>query len=189
MNSNAYEVFIYMLIHFLLLFFKNFISNWLNKILNINNTKNKKNKLELLKQKLNSLNEQIREVSSTNEYVKYAKMERQINNIKEEIIKLKNSEPNINDSSINNSFYKNINMFFHSKNILIFLPYLIEYFLFNNKYLEIDYEINKNNIVVKYYYNENDNQYYALIPVNIILLCETMVFNSIYNLIVKFFNY
>ena len=116
-------------------------------------------------------------------------MERQINNIKEEINKLQNSEPNINDSSINNSFYKKINMFFHSKNILIFLPYLIEYFLFNNKYLEVDYEINKNNIVVKYYYNENDNQYYALIPVNIILLCETMVFNSIYNLIVKFFNY
>ena len=188
MNTNAFEVFIYMIIHLLLLFFKNFISNWLNKIFNINNNKKKKNKIELLKQKLNSLNEQIREISSVNEYVKYAKMERQINNIKEEIIKLQNSEPNIKDPSMENNFYNKIKIFYHSNNILTFLPYLIEFFFFRNKYLEVDYESNENNIVANYYYNENDNEYYALIPVNIILLCETMVFNSIYNLIVKFFN-
>ena len=182
MNPNAYEVFIYMIIHLLLLLFKNFISNWFKKIFNINDSKRNKNRLELLKQKLNSLNEQLREISQINEYVKYTKIERQINNIKEEM-KLNKSNQNINDSSKKKKFYLSSCL----KNIVIYLPYFIEYFLVKNKYLEVDYESNKNNIVAYHFYNEEDNEYYALIPVYRILLCETIVFNSIYNLILKLF--
>ena len=71
----------------------------------------------------------------------------------------------------------------------MFIVYIIEYFILKNKYLEVDYNNNKTNIVVNHYYNENDNKYYTLIPVYRILICETLVLNSIQNIIQKLKSY
>ena len=196
MNQNAYDVFKYMIIHLLLFLFKNIFSKWLLKIAN-KESKNDKKEIELMKQKLESLKEQIREISPTSEYAKYAKMERQINNLNDEI-KRRESYSFLNNMNNKNSvhFQQDMNIFqkiIHkalNSYIFKFFMYfvnIIEYILLKNEYLEIDYEINKNNILVNYYYNENDNKYYSLIPVYKILISETIVLNSLFNLAQKLF--
>ena len=69
----------------------------------------------------------------------------------------------------------------------MFFVNFIEYLLLKNEYLEIDFESNENNIVANYFYNEDDNKYYALIPVYRILICETLVLITMSNLIQKLF--
>ena len=180
MNSNAYEVSIYMIIHILILLLKNLISNILKKIYNFNKSKNDKNTLEIMKQKLNYLNEQINDISPFNEYPKYTKTERQINKLNIDIdqIEKKSNLKNIDyskDSKRINSLLRN----YWNKIFEFIIIIFIEYILLKNKYLEVDYKYNKNNIVANHYYNENDNKIYVLIPVHIILLYETLVLNSI----------
>ena len=183
MNPNAYEVSIYMIIHLIIFLFKNYIFKIINKLFD-NETKNNDNEIEIMKQKMKSLNEQIRNISPTNEYAKYAKIERQINKLNTE---LNQKEKGTNIKNRKDS--KNILSFLDSHRIrfFMFLIFLIEYFLMKNKYLEVDYEYNKNNIVANYFYNEKDNKYYSLVPVYRIIICEELVLNSFQNIIQKLF--
>ena len=191
MNQSSYDVSKYMIIHLLLFIFNNFVSKWLLKILNPKSKDNKK-EVDLLKQKLESLKEQLREISPTSEYVKYTKMERQINNINDEIKKkesqsyLNNLNQNLQSQQEMNIFQKIINGMMNSY-IFKFMYFvnIIEYILLKNEYLEVDYQSNSNNIIVNHYYNVDDNKDYALIPVYKILISETIVLNSLSNLVQK----
>ena len=190
MNDNTFDVIKYMFIHLLIFLFKNFISKWL---LNISdNSKIDKSELEIMKQKLDLLKEELREISPINEYVRYTKMERQINNLNDEIKQKESSlfyqNFNLNVSNTSKNENKNILQKIMNSYIFIFFMYfinIIEYFILKNEYLEVDYENNENNIIVNYFYNEEKNKYYALIPVYRILLAETIILNSLYNLIKK----
>ena len=198
MNPNSYEVFLYMLLHLFLFLFKDLLLKLMNYIYNRNKSKNDQNELIQMKKQLNSLNEQLKEISPSSEYTKYTKIERQIHKLnsqiiqKEEDIKLKNKKVNISNNSLEGKkIISNIYSFINSisSKVLLFIVYIIEYFILKNKYLEVDYNNNKTNIVVNHYYNENDNKYYTLIPVYRILICETLVLNSIQNIIQKLKSY
>ena len=198
MNPNSYEVFLYMLLHLFLFLFKDLLLKLMNYIYNRNKSKNDQNELIQMKKQLNSLNEQLKEISPSSEYTKYTKIERQIHKLnsqiiqKEEDIKLKNMKVNISNNSLEGKkIISNIYSFINSisSKVLLFVVYIIEYFILKNKYLEVDYNNNKTNIVVNHYYNENDNKYYTLIPVYRILICETLVLNSIQNIIQKLKSY
>ena len=188
MNENAFNTLKYMLIHFFIFLFKNFIAKWLLDLSNRSISNKHKNELELLKQKRDKLREEIREVSSTSEYVKFAKMERQINSLNDEIKRREsmNIEINVNDNiSEMNIFQKIINSILNSYIFKFFMYFInvFEFFILKNTYLEIDYEENKNNIIANYFYDENKNQDYSLIPISRILFCETIVLNSLMSLI------
>ena len=196
MTPNANEVLNYMLIHLLLFLFKNFILQWILNLLKPKSKNNNDSELQLKKQKLESLKEQLREISPINEYAKYAKMERQINNLDEEIKQRENNsffkqEMNEISSGTQNMnkcqrfIYTILNSYFF-KFFMLFAN-IIEYLLLKNKYLEVEYLSNKNNIVVNHYYNKDDNEEYALIPVYRILICETLVLSSLSNLTQKLF--
>ena len=191
MNQNSYDVLKYMIIHLLLFLVKNVFSKLLLKISFKYDSKEDENEIEIMKKNLEALKDKKREISPKDEYVKYTKMERQIDNLSDEI-KRKETEMNLknfNDNYINpqemNFFQKIINSTFNSYLFSFFMYFIniIEYIILKNEYLEVDYESNKNNIVANYYYNENDNKYYSLIPVYRILISETIVLNSLYNLI------
>ena len=188
MNENAFNTLKYMLIHLFIFLFKNFIAKWLLDLSNRSISNKHKNELELLKQKRDKLREEIREVSSTSEYVKFAKMERQINSLNDEIKRREsmNIENNVNNNiSEMNIFQKMINSILNSYIFKFFMYFInvFEFFILKNTYLEIDYEENKNNIIANYFYDENKNQDYSLIPISRILFCETIVLNSLMNLI------
>ena len=192
MNPNANDVSKYMIIHLLLFIFKNIISKWLLK-LSAPKDKNSDKETELLKQQLETLKEQISEISATSEYVKYTKMQRQIDNLNERINN-KESQSHLNNINLNqqndlNIFQKMINRILNSYIYKFFMYFLniIEYIFLKNEYLEVDYNSNKNNIIVNHYYNEEDNKDYALIPVYKILIFESVVINSLYNLAQKIF--
>ena len=190
MNQNAYDVIKYMIIHLLLFLFKNVIAKWLSK--ESNSPTSEDTELGLMKQKLNTLKEKIREISPTNEYAKYTKMDRQINNLSEEIKKIESKKyyQNLGLNFLNSSKDTNKTMLqkivgSYTFKFSMFLINIIEYFLLKNEYLEVDYEKYKSNIIVNHYYNEDKNNYYALIPVYRILICETIVLGSIQNLVDK----
>ena len=82
MNENAFDTLKYMCIHLFIFLFKNVFIKWLSKYSNRSIEKAKHQELDILKQKRDKLKEDIREISSTSDYVKYAKMERQIDNLK-----------------------------------------------------------------------------------------------------------
>ena len=198
MNPNSYEVFLYMLLHLFLFLFKDLLLKLMNYIYNRNKSKNDQNEFIQMKKQLNSLNEQLKEISPSSEYTKYTKIERQIHKLnsqiiqKEEDIKLKNKKVNISNNSLEGKkIISNIYSFINSisSKVLLFIVYIIEYFILKNKYLEVDYNNNKTNIVVNHYYYKNDNKYYTLIPVYRILICETLVLNSIQNIIQKLKSY
>ena len=188
MNENSLATLKYMCIHLFIFLFKNIFVNWLLKYSKKDIINKKQNDIELLEQKRDNLKEKIREVSSVNEYVKFAKMERQINNLNDEIHRLKTLKVN---SNINDNMSSNMNivqkiiisilnsMFFK---FFMFFINIIEYFIFRNKYLEIDYQEKKNNIIVNYFYDESKNSDYSLISISRILLCETIVLNSLLDL-------
>ena len=179
-----------MTIHLFLFLFRNVIAKWLIKL--SNSPKNEKNELDLIKQKLNTLQEEIREISPSSDYAKYTKMERQINYLNDEI---KKKETELLYQNLNFNFLsspKNQNIFqkiINSYTFKFFMYFIniIEIFLLKNKFFEVDYESNKNNIVVNYFYNEKKNNHYSLIPVYRILIAETIVLNSLYNLLQKMF--
>ena len=188
MNENSLATLKYMCIHLFIFLFKNIFVNWLLKYSKKDIINKKQNDIELLEQKRDNLKEKIREVSSVNEYVKFAKMERQINNLNDEIRRLKtlkvNSNINDNMSSNMNIVQKIIISILNSVFFKFFMFFIniIEYFIFRNKYLEIDYQENKNNIIVNYFYDESKNSDYSLISISRILLCETIVLNSLLDL-------
>ena len=189
MNQNEYYVIKYMTIHLLIFIFKNIIVKYILKISNTTENDND-DELEIMKKKLESLKDQIREISPTSEYVKFINMERQINELNEKIKKeeSKNFYKNLNINIFNNSENKNIFQKILNSFVFKFFMYFvnfIEYFFVKNEYLEVDYESNKNNIIVNHFYNEEINEYYALIPVFRILIAETVVLNSLYNFIQK----
>ena len=194
MNENSFDTLKYMIIHLFIFLFKNLIMKWLLELSTRGLTNKKQNEINLLKQKRDKLKEEIREVSSINEYVKFTKMERQINNLNDEI-KKKESSNNL-DNNINNNFsdmnilQKIINSILNSYIFKFFMYFIniFEFFIFRNRYLEIDYEENKNNILVNFYYDEKKNQDYSLIPISRILICETIVLNSLFNLIKNKYN-
>ena len=193
MNQNSYDVLKYMIIHLLLFLVKNVFSKWLLKLSLSYDSKGDENEIEIMKKNLESLKDKKREISSKDDYVKYTKMERQIDKLSDEI-KRKEAEmtlKNYNNNCINqqemNFFQKIINSSLNTYLFKFFMYFIniIEYIILKNQYLEVDYESNKNNIVANYYYNENDNKYYSLIPVYRILISETIVLNSLYNLMQK----
>ena len=192
MNENAFAILKYMFIHLLIFLFKNIIVKWLLEF-SIRNISNKKQKeLELLKQKRDNLKEKIREVSSINEYVKFAKMERQIDNLNDEIKRREslNVNNNINNNvSDMNIFQKCINTILNSYLFKFFMFFIniFEYYILKNTYLEINYEENKSNIIVSYFYDEKKSQDYSLIPVYRILICETIVLGSLFDFIKNIF--
>ena len=192
MNENAFAILKYMFIHLLIFLFKNIIVKWLLEF-SIRNISNKKQKeLELLKQKRDNLKEKIREVSSINEYVKFAKMERQIDNLNDEIKRREslNVNNNINNNASDmNIFQKCINTILNSYLFKFFMFFIniFEYYILKNTYLEINYEENKSNIIVSYFYDDKKNQDYSLIPVYRILICETIVLGSLFDFIKNIF--
>ena len=184
MNQNAYEVFIYMIIHFFIFLFKKILWKFLSKIFSICCSKDRK-EVESMRKKLDSLNEVIREISPAQEFSKYTTKEREINNLKSQIIeKEKNGFNNESDSSSNNKNSLKKIFSFLFKFPMIFVLF-VEYLVLKNKYLEVIYKNNKNNIVANHYYNESDNKVFVLIPVYRILIYETLALNSIFNLIKK----
>ena len=176
--------------------FKNVFSKWLLKLSFNHDSKEDEKEIEIMKKNLETLKEKKREISPTDEYVKYAKIERQIDTLSDEIKKketamnLKNFNNNYVNPQEMNFFQKIINKSFNSYlfSLSMYFINIIEYIILKNEYLEVDYESNKNNIVANYYYNKNDNEYYALIPVYRILISETIVLNSLYNLIQNLIN-
>ena len=188
MNENTYETLKYMCIHLFIFLFKNVFSNWLINFAQKGIKNKNNNELEIKKKKRDKLREDSREISPINEYAKYAKMERQINNLNDEIHRLKtlkvNSNINDNMSSNMNIVQKIIISILNSVFFKFFMFFIniIEYFIFRNKYLEIDYQENKNNIIVNYFYDESKNSDYSLISISRILLCETIVLNSLLDL-------
>ena len=182
MNENAFDTLKYMCIHLFIFLFKNVFIKWLSKYSNRSIEKAKHQELDILKQKRDKLKEDIREISSTSDYVKYAKMERQIDNLNDEI-KKRESNNLINDNVKSNMniiqriFNSILNSFIFK--IMMFSSYPIEYYILKNKYFEINYEENKNNIIVNYYYDENKNNEYSLIPIFTILIFESIVLDSI----------
>ena len=193
MNQNSYDVLKYMIIHLLLFLVKNVFSKLLVKISFNYDSKGDENEIEIMKKNLESLKDKKREISPQDEYVKYTKIERQIENLSDEI-KRKETEMNLknfNNNYLNpqemNLFQKIINSSLNTYLFQFFMYFIniIEYIILKNEYLEVDYESNKNNIVANYFYNESDNKYYSLIPVYRILISETIVLNSLYNLIQK----
>ena len=182
MNENAFDTLKYMCIHLFIFLFKNVFIKWLSKYSNKSIEKAKHQELDILKQKRDKLKEDIREISSTSDYVKYAKMERQIDNLNDEI-KKRESNNLINDNVKSNMniiqriFNSILNSFIFK--IMMFSSYPIEYYILKNKYFEINYEENKNNIIVNYYYDENKNNEYSLIPIFTILIFESIVLDSI----------
>ena len=192
MNENVFDTLKYMCIHLFIFLFKNIFTKWLlilfTKGIDDKNIK----ELELLIQKRDNLKEQIRELSSTSEYVQYAKMERKINNLNDEI---KRKQSQCSSNNIDNNKYSNMNFFqkiIHSIlnsfvfNFLMYFINAIEFMYFKNTFFEVNYEENKNNIIVNFYYNESKNRDYSLIPISRILLCETFVLNSLFNLSKKY---
>ena len=192
MNENAYDTLKYMCIHLLIFLFKNIIVKWLLD-LSVRNISNKRKKeLELLKQKRDNLKEKIREVSSINEYVKFTKIERQINNLNDEIKRREaiNENNNINNNiSDMNIFQKCINSILNSYLFKFFMFFIniYEYFLFKNTYLKVNYEENKNNIIANYYYDEKKDEEYSLIPISRILICETILLDALLNFVKNIF--
>ena len=193
MNQNSYDVLKYMIIHLLLFLVKNVFSKLLVKLSFNYDSKGDESEIEIMKKNLESLKDKKREISPQDEYVKYTKIERQIDNLSDEI-KRKETEMNLknfNNNYLNpqemNLFQKIINSSLNTYLFQFFMYFIniIEYIILKNEYLEVDYESNKNNIVANYYYNESDNKYYSLIPVYRILISETIVLNSLYNLIQK----
>ena len=193
MNQNSYDVLKYMIIHLLLFLVKNVFSKWLLKLSFNYDSKGDENEIEIMKKNLESLKDKKREISSKDDYVKYTKMERQIDKLSDEI---KRKEAEMNLKNLNNNYMNPQEMNFFQKIInsslntylfkfFMYFINIIEYIILKNEYLEVDYESNKNNIVANYYYNENDNKYYSLIPVYRILISETIVLNSLYNLMQK----
>ena len=184
MNQNTYDVVKYMIIHLLLFLFKNCVLKWLLNLLDT--SKNYKNELEIKKKKLNLKKEEIREISPSNEYARYTKMERQINNLNDEIKRKENLNysQQFNDTDMN-IIQKTINSILNSYIFKFFMFFIniIEYFLLKNMYFEVDHDENSNNILVNYFYYEKINKDYALIPVYRILFCETIALNSLLNLI------
>ena len=192
MNQNEFDVCKYMIIHLLLFIFKNIIFKFLLKISNKSENENEKDELEIMKKKYESLKEQIREISPTSEYVKYINMERQINELNEKIKQKEsiNFYKNFNINFFNNSNDQNKNVLHKILNSYIFKFFMyfiniIEYFLLKNEYFEVEYENNKTNIIVNHYYNEEINKFYVFIPIYKILIAETIVLNSLFNMIQK----
>ena len=62
---------------------------------------------------------------------------------------------------------------------MILSAYGLEYFFIKNKYFEIYYEDNKNNIIVNYYYDEKKNIEYSLVPVFSIIFFEGVILESL----------
>lgn len=192
MNEIAYDTLKYMCIHLLIFLFKNIIVKWLLD-LSVRNISNKRKKeLDLLKQKRDNLKEKIREVSSINEYVKFTKIERQINNLNDEIKRREaiNENNNINNNiSDMNIFQKCINSILNSYLFKFFMFFIniYEYFLFKNTYLKVNYEENKNNIIANYYYDEKKDEEYSLIPISRILICETILLDALLNFVKNIF--
>ena len=193
MYVHQYDVLKYMIIHLLLFLVKNVFSKLLVKLSFNYDSKGDESEIEIMKKNLESLKDKKREISPQDEYVKYTKIERQIDNLSDEI-KRKETEMNLknfNNNYLNpqemNLFQKIINSSLNTYLFQFFMYFIniIEYIILKNEYLEVDYESNKNNIVANYYYNESDNKYYSLIPVYRILISETIVLNSLYNLIQK----
>ena len=186
MNENKYETLKYMCIHLFIFLFKNVFSNWLINFSQKGIKNKNNNELELLKQKRDKLREDSREISPINEYAKYAKMERQINNLNDEIKRKENLNysQQFNDTDMN-IIQKTINSILNSYIFKFFMFFIniIEYFLLKNMYFEVDHDENSNNILVNYFYDEKINKDYALIPVYRILFCETIALNSLLNLI------
>ena len=113
-------------------------------------------------------------------------MERQINNLNDEIKRKENLNysQQFNDTDMN-IIQKTINSILNSYIFKFFMFFIniIEYFLLKNMYFEVDHDENSNNILVNYFYDEKINKDYALIPVYRILFCETIALNSLLNLI------
>ena len=192
MNENSLATLKYMCIHLFIFLFKNIFTKWLLMLSTKGIDDKDIKELELLIQKRDNLKEQIRELSSTSEYVKYAKMERQINSLNDEI---KKKQAQCSSNNIDNKKYSNMNIFqklIHSilnSFVFKFLMYFInaiEFFIFKNTFFEVNYEENKNNVIANFYYDESKNRDYSLIPISRILLCETMILNSLFNLFKKY---
>ena len=195
MNENSIEVLKYIIIHFLIFLFKNVLYKILLKlsIPSYDQEKDKENEIEQKRQKMEKLKDEIREISASSNYVKFTKLKRQIDSLNDEINEIINSqkkkdfENNLKVFEKMNLCQKIVNSILNSYffKFSLFFANVIEYILLKDKYLEVDYESRKNNIVVNYFYDENDNKYYSLIPVYKILVSETIVLNSISNIFNK----
>ena len=82
------------IIHLLLSLVKDAFSKWLIKLSFKYDSKGAENEIEIMKKNLESLKDKKREISSKNEDVKYTKIERQIDNLIDEI-KRKEAEMNL----------------------------------------------------------------------------------------------
>ena len=205
-NENLNECFFYLGINLSLFLIKNLFSYFLNKNL-INNKKeenknkfyynnNFSNEIENLKFQYKNLKNEIENYNNHQNYVKFTKLNRKLEKLKNEIEKKTLEQKNKNNSNnfqyeINNNNNNNIfNFIFFQKNyifeILISLITIFFYFSLKNKTLKIPYiEKFQENILIEFYHKE-ENFTIVEIPFRTILICETLILIQL-NKLINFF--
>ena len=204
-NENLNECFFYLGINLSLFLIKNLFSYFLNKNL-INNKKeenknkfyynnNFSNEIENLKFQYKNLKNEIENYNNHQNYVKFTKLNRKLEKLKNEIEKKTLEQKNKNNNNfqyeINNNNNNNIfNFIFFQKNyifeILISLITIFFYFSLKNKTLKIPYiEKFQENILIEFYHKE-ENFTIVEIPFRTILICETLILIQL-NKLINFF--
>ena len=204
-NENLNECFFYLGINLSLFLIKNLFSYFLSKNL-INNKKeennnnfyynnNFSNEIENLKFQYKNLKNEIENYNNHQNYVKFTKLNRKLEKLKNEIEKKTLEQTNKNNNNfqyeINNNNNNNIfNFIFFQKNyifeILISLITIFFYFSLKNKTLKIPYiEKFQENILIEFYHKE-ENFTIVEIPFRTILICETLILIQL-NKLINFF--
>jgi hypothetical protein len=201
-NKNLNECFFYLGINLSLFLIKNLFSYFLNKNL-IKNEENKNkfyynnnfsNEIENLKFQYKNLKNEIENYNNHQNYVKFTKLNRKLEKLKNEIEKKTLEQTNKNNNNfqyeINNNNNNIFNFIFFQKNyifeILISLITIFFYFSLKNKTLKIPYiEKFQENILIEFYHKE-ENFTIVEIPFRTILICETLILIQL-NKLINFF--
>ena len=204
-NENLNECFFYLGINLSLFLIKNLFSYFFSKNLNLNNEENNNNfkyyynnfsnEIENLKFQYKNLKNEIENYNNHQNYVKFTKLNRKLEKLKNEIEKKTLEQTNKNNNNnfqyeINNNNNNIFNFIFFQKNyifeILISLITIFFYFSLKNKTLKIPYiEKFQENILIEFYHKE-ENFTIVEIPFRTILICETLILIQL-NKLINFF--
>ena len=158
-----------------------------------NNNNNISTEIENMKIQYNNLKQEIEQYNNHQNYVKYTKLNRKLEKLKNEIEKKSLEQTNNNNNNYNNNYNSNqfnyatmnnnnnniFNFLFLQKNhifeILIWIITIFLFFLIKNKTLKIPYiEKFQDNILIEFYHKE-ENFTMVEIPFRTILICETFI--------------
>ena len=210
-SNNLNDCLFYLGINLSLFIIKNLFSYFFSKNLKLNNKKeenkkenfkyyynnrnnnNNSTEIENMKIQYNNLKQEIEQYNNHQNYVKYTKLNRKLEKLKNEIEKKtleqtnnNNYNNNYNSNQFNNTNYETLNnnnnifnFLFFQKNkifeILIWITTIFLFFSLNNKTLKIPYiEKFQENILIEFYHKE-ENFTMVEIPFRTILICETFI--------------